>query len=92
MQSPKQVTRAKGGTFGSLAWIPTIQAPFSSSSIALNHSTGMEFFRKAVPELHAGKYCIKIIVISGDTEWCFNRGNPSQGTKTCHFLLYTVTA
>ena len=45
----------KVARFGSLGWIPMIQVPFHSSCIALQYKTGMKFFHRAVPKLHAVK-------------------------------------
>ena len=39
--------------FGSLGWIPMIQVPFNSSCTALQYETGMKFFHRAIPKLHA---------------------------------------
>ena len=46
--------------FGSLGWIPMIQVPFNCSCVALQYETGMKFFHRAVPELHAVKNSTKI--------------------------------
>ena len=36
-----------------------IQVPFNSSCAALQYETGMKFFHRAVPKLHAVKNSIK---------------------------------
>ena len=46
--------------FGSLGWIPMIQVPFNSPCTALQYETGMKFFHRAVPKLHAVKNSIKL--------------------------------
>ena len=45
----------KVARFGSLGWIPMIQASFNSSCTALQYKTGTKFFHRAVPELHGIK-------------------------------------
>ena len=52
----------KVGYLGSLGWIPMIQVLFNSSCIALQYETGMKFFHRAVPGLHAIKNSTKIVI------------------------------
>ena len=51
----KKCLAQKVARFGSLGPIPTFQAPFNSSCVALQYEPGMKFFHPAVPEIHASK-------------------------------------
>ena len=53
----KKCLAQKVARFGSLGWIPMIQAPLDSSRVVLQYETGNKFFHRAVPEIQAGKNC-----------------------------------
>ena len=59
----KKCLAQKVARFGSLGWIPMIQVPFNSSCLYCStiYETGMKFFHRAVPKLHAVKNSIKFI-------------------------------
>ena len=63
----KKCLAQKVARFGSLEWIPMIQAPLDSSWVALQHEIGTKFLYRAAPKIQAGKNCVKFTFLHMQT-------------------------